>query len=405
MDSRRKFLTKVATGLGTLAAAAPAQVLGANERIRVGFIGFGDRATDLLNQIRACPNADPVAFCDIFSKQLDRAKSLVPGAAVYLDHRRMLDDKSIDAILVATPQHLHAQHFCAALDADKHVYQEKTMAFTVDHAKAMRAAFRKDDGKHVVQIGHQSCSFGHMSDVRQFLSDPARVGKITAVDMRMFRNTPHGKPQWSRTARITADVNPENILWSSFLGDAPQREFDANRYMNWRYFWDYSGGNVYENMCHQIGFWYKALNLQIPTAVTMTGGLYLWKDGREVPDTMSVSIAQPEEMQISWVSGFGNNELGVSEEVLGDNGTISREERVRYTPQKMNRPDGTEMAGRATQTPQVHMQNFFDCIRGGGEPNCPFDLGFRVSVASRMAVDSYRLGRTLRWDAKREEIV
>jgi predicted dehydrogenase len=405
MDSRRNFLTKVATGLGTLAAAAPAQVLGANERIRVGFIGFGDRATDLLNQIRACPNADPVAFCDIFSKQLDRAKSLVPGAAVYLDHRRMLDDKSIDAILVATPQHLHAQHFCAALDADKHVYQEKTMAFTVDHAKAMREAFRKDDGKHVVQIGHQSCSFGHMSDVRQFLSDPARVGKITAVDMRMFRNTPHGKPQWSRTARITADVNPENILWSSFLGDAPQREFDANRYMNWRYFWDYSGGNVYENMCHQIGFWYKALNLQIPTAVTMTGGLYLWKDGREVPDTMSVSIAQPEEMQISWISGFGNNELGVSEEVLGDNGTISREERVRYTPQKMNRPDGTEMAGRATQTPQVHMQNFFDCIRGGGEPNCPFDLGFRVSVASRMAVDSYRLGRTLRWDAKREEIV
>jgi hypothetical protein len=124
---------------------------------------------------------------------------------------------------------------------------------------------------------------------------------------------------------------------------------------------------------------------------------------------MSVTIEQPEEMQITWVSGFGNNELGVSEEVLGDNGTISRSDRVSYLPQKMNRPDGTEMVGRATQTPQVHTQNFFECIRAapgpGREPNCPFELGFRVSIASRMAVDSYRLGRTLRWDPKIEEIV
>ena len=408
MDSRRNFLGKVATGLGTL-AAAPARVLGANDRIRVGFIGFGDRATELLNHVRACSSAEAVAFCDVYNKQLDRARSLVPGAAAYLDHRRMLEDRSIDAIIIATPQHLHAEHFCASIDAGKHVYQEKTMAFTVEHAKRMRAAFLKDGGRHVVQIGHQSCSFGHMADVRQFLPDPARtselMGKITAIDMRMFRNTPHGKPQWSRTARITPDVNPENVLWKSFLGEAPDREFDANRYMNWRYFWDYSGGNVYENMCHQVSFWYKALGLQIPRMATMTGGTYLWKDGREVPDTMSVSLEQPEEILISWVSGFGNNQPGVTEEVLGDNGTITRDNQVRYAPQKINRPDGNEMTGRATHTPQVHMQNFLDCIRDRREPNCPFELGFRVSIASRMAVDSYRLGRTLSWDAKREEIV
>jgi predicted dehydrogenase len=175
--------------------------------------------------------------------------------------------------------------------------------------------------------------------------------------------------------------------------------------MNWRYFWDYSGGNVYENMCHQVSFWYKALGLQIPRMATMTGGTYLWKDGREVPDTMSVSLEQPEEILISWVSGFGNNQPGVTEDVLGDNGTITRDNQVRYAPQKINRPDGNEMIGRATHTPQVHMQNFLDCIRDRREPNCPFELGFRVSIASRMAVDSYRLGRTLCWDTKREEIV
>ncbi len=402
MDSRRNFLGKVATGLGTLAAQ---RVLGANDRIRVGIIGFGDRATDLLNQLRNCPSTEAVGFCDVYTKQLERAKSLVPGVATYLDHRRLLEDRTIDAVIVATPQHLHAEHFCASLDAGKHVYQEKTMAFTVAHAKRMRAAIQKDGGKHVVQVGHQATSFGHMTDVRQFLSDPARMGKITAIDMHMFRNTPHGKPQWSRTARITPDVNEENIVWPAFLGEAPKRPFDANRYMNWRFFWDYSGGNVYENMCHQICFWYKALDLKIPKAVTMTGGIYLWKDGREVPDTMSVAIEQPEEIQISWVSGFGNNDPGVTESVLGDNGTISRGDRVRYAPQKMNRAEGQELVGRETQTPQVHLQNFFDCVRDRKEPNCPFELGYRVAIASRMAVESYRQGRTVRWDAKKEEIV
>src|SRR5277367_2571015 len=236
MDSRRHFLGKFATGIAGTLAATPARVLGANERIRVGFIGFGDRATELYNNIRACSNADVVAFCDIYTKQLERAKALEPNAATYLDCHRMLDDKSIDAVVIATPQHLHAEHFCASLGAGKHVYQEKTMAFTVDHAKRMRAAFQKDAGKHTVQIGHQSCSFGQMTDVQQFLSDPQRLGKITAIEMHMYRNTPHGKPQWSRTQRITPDINPENVLWKSFLGEAPQTGFDANRYMNWRFF-------------------------------------------------------------------------------------------------------------------------------------------------------------------------
>jgi predicted dehydrogenase len=289
------------------------------------------------------------------------------------------------------------------------VYQEKTMAFTVAQAKQMRAAYQRDgqrDGaRHIVQVGHQSCSFGQMADARQFLSDPQRMGKITAIVMHMYRNTPQNKPQWSRPALLTPDVNPENVAWKSFLGDAPAREFDAHRFINWRLFWEYSGGSVHENMSHQLSFWYQALNLQIPRSVTMHGGTYLWKDGREVPDTASVSIEQPEEMLISWASGFGNNQLGVTEDVLGDRGTIARGNQVRYLPQKVNRPDGTEMVGRSTHVPQVHMQNFFDCIRAGTEPNCPFDLGFRVSIACAMAVESYRRGRAVRWDAQNEEIV
>ncbi|HET8547556.1 MAG TPA: Gfo/Idh/MocA family oxidoreductase [Bryobacteraceae bacterium] len=402
MSSRRNFLGHMASGLATT-IAAPGSVLGANDRVRMGIIGPGDRGMQLVREAIRLPGVDFAAFADIYTKRLEAATQVVPGAKTYLDHRYLLDDKTIDAVIIATPQHLHAEHFVAALDAGKHVYQEKTMAFSVEHAKSMRAAWNK--AKRVVQIGHQSTSSGLMTDAATLLK-PDLMGRITAVHAHMYRNTPHGKPQWSRP--VQPDMNPENIIWKSFLGEAPKRDFDANRYINWRFFWDYSGGNVYENMCHQVSFWYKALNLQIPRAVNMTGGVYLWKDGREVPDTMNVSMEQPEEMLFTWDSGFGNNHLGVSEDVLGTDGTVSKGQQIRYTPQKVNRPQGTELVGQtrsARNETAAHIQNFLDCMRNGGTPNCPFELGYRVSIACRMAVDSYRNGRTMRWDTRTETIV
>jgi predicted dehydrogenase len=230
------------------------------------------------------------------------------------------------------------------------------------------------------------------------------VGKITAIRMHWYRNTPHGKAQWARP--VYPDMTPENIVWNSFLGDAPRQDFDAHRFINWRFFEDYSGGNVYENLSQQLAFWYKALNLQIPQAATMTGGLYLWKDGRDVPDTMNVTFQQGEQMLVSWDSGLGNSQLGITEDVLGSDGTISRNSAgVRYLPQKVNRPEGAEMAGKVASFPTAHMQNFVDCIRSGKEPHCPFELGYRVSIACRMALESFHQGRTVRWDARTETIV
>ena len=408
MDSRRHFIGRVASGVAG-ALAVPSSLLSANDRIRVGIIGVGARGTELVRQAIACPNVEFAGFADVYTRRLEDAKKIVPGAATYMDYRRLLDDKTLDAVIVATPQHLHCEHFTASLAAGKHVYQEKTMAFTVDHAKRMREAFKRDGGKHVVQIGHQSCSSGQVTDALEFLKGGKGadggplVGKITAIHGHMYRNTPHGKPQWSRPAY--PDMNPENILWESFQGEAEKHPFDANRYINWRFYWDYSGGNVYENMCHQLSFWYRALGLQIPTKVTMTGGIYLWKDGREVPDTMNVAMEHPEEILFSWDSGFGNDALGATEDILGTDGTISKGAQIRYRPQKVNLPQGTELVGKTTTGPLAHMQNFFDCIRSGQQPNCPFDVGFRVSIACRMAVESYRQGRTLHWDAAQEQIV
>lgn len=399
-NSRRRFIGQVASGLGGLAVTN--RVLGANERIRLGIIGYGARGSQIAADAIACPNTEFVGVADIYTDQLEKAKAHIPGVKTYLDHKMMLEDKTIDAVLIATPQHLHCQHFVDTIQAGKHVYQEKTMAFTVEHAKRMRAAYLPVKGRQTVQIGHQSCSFGQVQDALAFLKDN-KLGQITAINAMMYRNSPHSKPQWSRA--VTPRMNPENILWNKFLGEAPKVPFDANRYLNWRFFWDYSGGNVYENMCHQLSFWYKVLNLQIPNAVTMTGGLYLWKDGREVPDTMNVSMEQPEQMLFSWLSGFGNSSPGMTEEVLGNDGSIFKGiDEIRFSPEKVNEPQAKPLAGNTPTPPHAHMQNFLDCVRTRKETNCPFELGYKVSIACRMAVESYRQKRTLHWDASAERI-
>ncbi len=399
MHSRRNFIVTAASGLaGTIAGS---NVLGANDRVRLGVIGAGDRGMEDARSAMACANTEITAFCDVYTRQLEDARKLVPAANTYLHYREMLEDPAVDAVIIATPPHLHCEQFVASLEAGKHVYQEKTMAFTVEHAKRMRAAHQNAAGC-VVQIGHQGCSSGQVADAGAFLAS-GEMGKITAIHGHMYRNTPHGKPQWTRP--VYPDMNPEKVLWKSFLGEAPAQEFDANRYRNWRLFADFSGGNVYENMCHQLAFWYKVMGLRIPAEVSMTGGIYLWKDGREVPDTMSVAMHHAEEILFSWDSGFGNNQLGVSEDVLGTDGAIARGQQIRYFPQKVNRPAGKEAMGNTPTRPNAHMQDFLDCIRTGKQPNCPFDVGYRVSIACRMAVESYQQGRTVKWDAVKEEIV
>ena len=403
MQTRRNFIGNVATGLaGTFATG---RVLGANDRIRIGVIGVGDRGTQLAREAIACPATEISAFADIYTRRLEDALKLAPAARTHADYRRLLEDPSLDAVLIATPQHLHAEPFIDAMDAGKHVYIEKTMAFTVEQAKLMRAAYQKA-GNKVVQIGHQTCSLGHVADASNYLASGA-VGQVTAIRAHMYRNSPHGKPQWTRP--LYPDMTPETIAWNAFLGSAPPRPFDADRYLNWRLFYDYSGGNVHESMSQQLSFWYKVMALDIPQAVTMTGGIYRWNDGREVPDTMNVAMVHTSVhtpgMLFSWDSGFSNNHLGVTEDVLGTDGTISKGQQIRYFPQKVTRPDGVEMHGQTPTPPRAHMQNFLDSIRTGKPVNCPFEIGYRVSIACSMAIESYYAGRTIQWDPAREELL
>jgi predicted dehydrogenase len=329
-------------------------------------------------------------------------KQFVPNIATYRDFRKLLDDKTIDAVLIATPQHLHALNFVPAVHAGKDVYQEKTMAFTPDHAQRMRKAL--EGSKRIVQIGIQSTSGPQVEAVRQYLK-PEHVGVVTAIHTHHYRNSPYGG--WKRP--VPADCDLQHVDWKEFQGEATPHPWDPNRYVNWRFYWDYDGGNVFENMVHQVGFWYRSLNLQIPRAVTMTGGNYL-SPGMQPPDTMDVSMIQPENILFTWNSMFGNRHYGEGDDlVLGNKGTIHRDqdERVRFIPEGERNTEGTQQTSATSDAnlTDIHMQNFFDCVRSRKEPNCPFEIGFLSAIACQMSVASYRKGRTVRWDEKSNAIV
>jgi len=410
--SRRSFLE--VAGAATLAVSgtfAPRRVLGANERIRVGLIGAGGRGQEILKAALRCPNTEAAAVADVYTRRLEEVRGFSPQINTYQDFRKLLDDKSVDAVLIATPQHQHVLNFVPAIQAGKDIYQEKTMAFNPDHAKRMQRAFQGSG--RVVQIGIQSTSSGAVEQAREFLT-PEKMGTITAIHTHHYRNAPYGG--WKRP--IPADCDAEHVDWPGFQGEARRRPFEANRVINWRFYWDYAGGNVYENMVHQVGFWYKLMGLNIPARVMMTGTNYLSPE-MEVPDTMDVAMHQPENLLFTWNSMFGNRYFGEGDDlVLGNKGTILRDDRdqVRYEPQdKPRSAKSVELAdspakksadivggGDATV---AHLQNLFDCMRSRREPNCPFEIGFRSAIACYMAITSYRENRSVRWDEKTEEVV
>src|SRR5205809_1136945 len=393
-NTRRDFIKKTAAGAAFLASAS-ARVLGANDRVRVGMIGVGSRGLDLLKQVLSVPNAQLVAIADIYSRRRDEARQMAPGIQTLDDHRRLLDMKDLDGVIVASPLHLHAKHFVDTLSAGKDLYCEKTMTWSIPEAEQCLAAAKKSD--RVVQIGLQHESSGALADTRQWIRD-GKVGKITSVESWMSRNTPHGKGQWVR--KVPSDCTAQNVDWKAFLNGRPDRGFDPFKFINWRLYWEFSGGNVTENMVHQIAWIMTALDLPEPSAAFMSGGVFSEKDGREVPDTIVVTLEYPPDTVVTWQSTFSNSHYGLGERLLGSDGTIEHisgvtdmatgrsAEGIRYFPEKANRREGTTLSG---ETPnQNHMANWIDYVRTRKIPNASVEIGYRSAIAAHMVNLSYR---------------
>src|SRR3989475_1866795 len=393
--TRRDFVKQSVLGTAALLAYPPARVLGANDRVRVGMIGVGGRGQELLNQVLELRDVQLVAIADIYSRRREEAKKAAPSIKTLDDHRRLLDMKDIDGVIVASPLHTHARHFMDTLAAGKDLYAEKTMTWSIPEADQCLDAAKKSD--RVVQIGLQHESSGALADAKKWISD-GLVGKVTQVESWMSRNTPHGKGQWVRP--VPADCTSQNVNWTAFLNGRQERPFDPYKFINWRLFWEFSGGNVTENMVHQIAWIMTALDLPLPSAAYTSGGVFSEKDGREVPDTIAVTLDFPNDMVVTWQSTFSNSRYGLGERLLGSDGTIEHlagatdmvsgksGETTHYFPEKTNRRDGVAITGNSSD--QDHMSNWIECVRTRKTPHAPVDIGYRSAVAAHMTNLAYR---------------
>ncbi|MGH9852205.1 MAG: Gfo/Idh/MocA family protein, partial [Blastocatellia bacterium] len=317
---RRDFIKQAATTATVAAFTASSydRVLSANDRVRLGIIGPGARGQELMRAFLQAPNAEFVAAADIYTRRHDEAKKIAPDIKTFTDHRKMLELKDLDAVIVATPLHCHARHFIDTLAAGKDLYGEKTMTWSIEEAESCLATAKKASNR-VIGIGQQFQSSGQFLDARKWIKD-GLVGKVTSVESWMSRNTPRGKGQWVRP--IPEDCNAQNVDWKAFLNGRSNRPFDGHKFINWRLYWEFSGGNVTENMVHQIGWIIGALDLGLPSAAYMSGGVFSEKDGREVPDTISVTLDYPNDLVVAWQSTFSNSRFGLGVRILGSDGAV-----------------------------------------------------------------------------------
>jgi predicted dehydrogenase len=406
--SRRSFLaTTAATGsvaAMTGSAAAYTRVIGANDRLRIGVIGCGGMANGhmrALNRMKEEQNIEVAAVSDIFTKRLDAAAQLT-GGKPYKEYRRLLENKDIDYVLVATPEHWHAQMTIDAADAGKHVYCEKPMTYTIEEAKKVVAKVKATGIK--MQVGVQGMSDDSYETAHQYVKD-GTLGKVVLAQIDYSRN--YKGDFWLYPEDPGARPG-ENLDWNAFLGPARKRPWDPERFFSWRRFWDYSGGIASDLFVHRVTRIIKALGLTFPERVVATGGKFFYTEGKaEIPDTFNMLLDYPEGVTVQLVSSMAND-TPVDHLLRGNKATLQfTRTGFTITPQSIHADSvkpvtHTRKGGEDIALHHINLQN---AIRKNEPLKCDCMLGYYGVVAARMGVESYRRRKYLAWDKARERVV
>ncbi|MBP6963351.1 MAG: Gfo/Idh/MocA family oxidoreductase [Armatimonadetes bacterium] len=403
--SRRDFIkgSAAAIGLGIIGAgpsmAAP-RVLGANDRILIGVIGCGGKGTDHLRKLVE-KSKDPaariavVAVCDIYEPRKDRGKRTC-GGDVYHEYRKLLERSDLDAVVIATPDHWHARMATDAMEAGKDVYLEKPMTYTWEEARELVGVV-KQTGR-VLQVGAQSCSDDRWWKANKLIRDGA-IGKVLWTTGSFSRNSTRG--EWNYP--IDEGANADNLDWKAFLGSAPKRSFDVERFFRWRKYWDYSGGIATDLFYHVLSHLQIALGPEFPKRVSAGGGIYVQHD-RDVPDTFHMIIDYPSDHSVVLCSSMANRQA-IPELIRGHEATMYFE-----GPGVVVRPE-EEFADRRQEIsvalePRLgHMENWLDCIRTRNRPHLDVETAYRTMVAIGLGVQSYRKERVMKFDPEKQRVV
>lgn len=388
------------TFLGVTAASL-ARVRGANERMRAGLIGAGGRGRLLAAEFKEI-GVEVAAVCDVYQPNLEAGlKVASTGARPYRDYRRMLEDRSLDIVIIATPDHWHARQAIDAVEAGKDVYVEKPMAHTIEESFQMVEAVRRT--RRVLQVGTQRRSFDLFLEAKRIM-DSGRLGEVRLVNSWWYN---HQAPL-SR-AELKGELD-----WRSWLGPAPERPLDPVRFRNWYYFWDYSGGLMVGQGAHIFDAIQWFMNSTYPEAVTCAA-CRPNLEGAEVPETTCVCVEYPEGYLAVFTCGYKAMRYPLTNDQLVQyNGAKARfdvgresyalflEDTKTLDPQPV---EAKRLPGAFAAATRAHIRNFLEAVRDRKDPSAPVEAGHYVTVVLSMAKQALRSGRRLRWDAAARRVV
>ncbi len=302
-----------------------------NDRIQVGIIGVGARVqSGVLQAAVAVPGVEVIGVCDAYKGRVARALERLEGRAKdYGDYRALLADKSIDAVIIATPDHWHKQQTIEALAAGKDVYLEKPMTLAIDEGPEMYAAAEKSG--RILQIGSNGMSSKLQQTAREIIKS-GKLGEINLVRASYDRNSDSGA--WIYP--IPPDADPKTVNWDMFLGPAPKRPFSLERFFRWRCFWDYSGGISTDLFVHLMTTIHYVMGATVPEMVVATGANYRHQKTHEVPDTLNASVVYGKEnFSVSLSGTFNSAAAGESGfAIMGNEGSlVFRGDRMTFTPE------------------------------------------------------------------------
>lgn len=427
MEKRRDFIKKMAiTSAGVVAgnslfgmsAKSYRNIIGANERIHMAIIGLNGRGTSMAGTFAKQKNTEILTVCDVDTRVFQKALKSIANAgqvnvpATQGDCRKVLQDKNIDAIYIATPDHWHAPLTIMGCQAGKHVYVEKPLSHNPHEGELAIAAARKYN--RVVQMGAQRRSAPVLTEGIEQLHNGI-IGRVYYAKT-WYTNT--RKATFLKPGTVPAELNYD--LWQ---GPAPRKAYqDGLIHYNWHWFWHWGTGEALNNGTHEVDVARWGLNVDFPTRVSSVGGRYQFKDDWQTPDTQIVTMDYPGRVSLMWENRSSNGRKieGADRGVIfyGDNGSLDTdgEDYTIYDlggkmiKQIKSRAVQDAVQGRNTASPSLgmdsqHVANFLDSIRNNHRPNCDVELGYRSVVAMQLGNISWRVGRDLHLDPKNAHIL
>ena len=405
---RREFIKGAAVAGTGLSLAGGESLLGEDLKkhpVQLGVLGLGMMGARHITRLLRLQQEGIVkitAVCDVFSKRLDTEQNRT-GADAYQDYRKMLAAKNVEAVLIATPDHWHSKQCVEAMDAGKDVYCEKPMTHwrNLQEARDIVEAVRRN--KSVLQVGVQMTSDARFEMVQQPIQEGV-IGKLMRAQASYVLNHDHHK--YSTHSKHDDAIPGETLDWDTWLGPAPKRPYEPARFASFRSFWDYSGGLTTDLLAHRLTPLVKAMGLGFPRRVAATGGQYILKDGREIPDHFHMSVEYPDGPNLILVTSMGNN-TNLPMLIDGPKGTVH----FNGSGYQIHSPSGEQTAvvdsTRAPTDPKQrveHLKDFFNCIRTRETPRCDATMGYHVMVALHMGIRSYREGKVLEFDSATETV-